>query len=61
VTSGTGLTLVPEFRCQRRLNNTGRNADAGQIFFRHLHTIFQNHVAKMTPSDVDWALGMCNA
>jgi hypothetical protein len=33
VTSGTGLTLMPECRWQMELLTTGKNADAGLTFF----------------------------
>jgi hypothetical protein len=29
---------------------TGRNADVGLTFLRHLHMIFQYHLARITPS-----------
>ncbi len=33
-----------------RLLTTGRNADAVLTFLRHLHMIFQYHIARITPS-----------
>ena len=36
MTSGTGLTLKAEYRCQVN-TGTGENADAGLTFFRHLN------------------------
>ncbi len=62
VTSSTGLTLMPECRCQteavdyRKKWRCRTNLFAA---FRHLYLIFQHHIARITPSAAVYGRAGC--